>query len=175
MSFNAVLFWVWSISKSFLSNSGATAAGGAGVSCCLLLQLGSQMLGNPSDHTDEMLFMRQSEGEMLILPCYPPDIINQSQECWSCECAIYTCTCHCGCVCISNEACVCLCCTFMWFLILAQMLRVFMKVSAQAVFKYLSCVSDAVLRKEHSVSFCLSENIKSQSALMCMWEWGVCF
>lgn len=36
---------------------------------------------NTSDHTDEMLFMRQSEGEMLILNCYLLDIINQSQEC----------------------------------------------------------------------------------------------
>lgn len=127
------------------------ATRGAGVSCCLLLQLGLQTFGSTSDHTDEMLFMRQSEGEMLISPCYPPDIINQSQECWSCECAIYTCTCHCGCVCISNEACVCLCCTLVIFHLLK--LLVFMKFPAQAVFKYvfILCFRSTSLKRTYCV------------------------
>lgn len=59
-----------------------------------------------SDYTDEMLFMRPCEVEMLILPCYLPDIITQSQECWSCECVIYTCMCHCGRVYIQPGMCL---------------------------------------------------------------------
>lgn len=96
---------------------------------------------NTSDHTDEMLFIRQSGGEMLILPCYLPDIINQR------------------CVCV---------CAFMGYFIMTETSRLFMKVSAQVVFKYLSCVSKTVFCshswKEHTVSF--MENIKFLSVLV---------
>ncbi len=128
-----------------------------------------------------MLFMRQSEGEMLILPCYLPDIVNQSQECWSCVCVVYTCTCHCVCVwCVCVCVCVyiqrALCLPLLYLHVIfhhgSNVKTVFMKLPVRAVFKYLSCVSETVLCshswKEHTVSFCFLENIKLLSVLVCM-------
>lgn len=153
----------WEFSNSI--NSGAVAERGTGVSCCLLLQLGSQTLGTLQITLMKCCLWDESEGEMLILPCYLPDIINQSQECWSCERVIYTCTWHCACVCVYPPRPV----FASWYFIMAQILRLFMKVSAQAVFKYLSCLPPSW--KEHNVSFCFLENIR----LLCVCECGKVF
>lgn len=85
---------------------------------------------NTSAHTAEMLFMRQSEEEMLILPCYLLGIINQSQGRWRFE--IFTR------VCIQWGTYLRLLCPIFY-----QILRPFIKGSAKGESK--SCFSEILI------------------------------